>query len=80
MGVHGDRPPYLLPGSFYVYFSRSDSGPSGGIYNLSSDQAQLVIERLETDRALPFEALVEDMAGAGFAYRNEDIQYVPQRS
>jgi len=75
MGVGGDRPPYLRPGSYFVYFSRSDSGPSGGVYNLSSDQADLVIKRLQGDPVMPFEILVGNMPGVGFAYRNEDIRY-----
>jgi hypothetical protein len=75
-GDHGDRPPYLLAGSYYVYFSRSDAGPSGGIYDLSSEQADLVVKRLQADRTVCFERLVGDMPGAGFAYQNEDIRYV----
>ncbi len=76
MGVQGDRPPYLSPGSYFVYFSRSDAGPSGGVYNLTHDQAQTVVEHLEKERDAPFEALVGDMPGVGYGYRNENLLYV----
>lgn len=76
MGVGGDRPPYLHPGTYYVYFSRSDSGPSGGVYNLTSEQADEVVKRLERNRVMTFEELLEGMPGVGFAYRNEEISYI----
>ena len=80
MGIQGNRPPYLGSGTYYVYFSRSDTGPSGGAYNLTADQADVVIARLEADRQCPFDQLVGDMPGVGYAYRNEDITYVGERS
>ena len=78
IGIQGDRPPYLKPGTFYVYFSRSDAGPSGGIYNLSPEDAELVIGRLQEDREMSFESLLDGIHGAGYAYRNEDIKYIPE--
>jgi len=76
IGVHGDPPPYLRPGTFFVYFSRSDDGPSGGIYNLTAEQARIVVDRLSKDRQAPFKALIDGMDGVGFAHRNEEISYV----
>ena len=75
-GVEGERPPYLKPRTYFVYFSRSDIGPSGGVYNLSSHQAAVVIQRFVENRQIPFDELLADMSGAGFAYRHEDIQYI----
>src|SRR4051812_4311404 len=77
IGVYGDRPPYLRPGTYYVYFSRSDAGPSGGIYNLSEADAELIIQRLLRNRQIPFELMLEGVHGVGYAYRNDDIKYVP---
>ena len=74
-GIEGERPPYLRPRTYYVYFSQSDQGPSGGLYNLTSRQADVAIDRLHQKREATFDELVGDMPVAGYAWQREDIQY-----
>lgn len=71
-----DNPPHLKAGCHLIYWRVVMTKPIRGVYNIPNDRLAQILERITRNPAYPYEDLVGDVPGAGYADEGEFLQYI----